>query len=59
LKPRIQPHHAPVTSNERDCALSMGNSMEDDESMDDFFEEEEVFLENAVHCPICDDMTGH
>jgi len=33
--------------------------MEDDESMDDFFEEEEVFLENAVHCPICDDMTGH
>ena len=37
----------------------MGNSMNDDESMDDFFEEEEVFLENAVHCPICDELTGH
>ena len=33
--------------------------MEDNESMDDFFEEEEVFLENAVHCPLCDELTGH
>ena len=33
--------------------------MEDTESMDDFFEEEEVFLENAVHCPLCDELTGH
>ena len=33
--------------------------MDEAEEMDDFFEEEEVFLENAVHCPVCDELTGH
>ena len=33
--------------------------MDEAEEMDGFFEEEEVFLENAVHCPVCDELTGH
>ena len=33
--------------------------MDEPEEGEDFFEEEEVFLENAVHCPVCDDLTGH
>ena len=33
--------------------------MEETEPMDDFFEEDEVLLENAVHCPMCDELTGH
>ena len=33
--------------------------MDEPEAMDDFYEEEEIFLEHAVHCPDCDDLTGH
>ena len=58
LKPRI-PLKRPVTSNERDSAPSMGKRMDEPEEMEDFYEEEEVFLENAVHCPVCDELTGH
>ncbi|MFL2949755.1 MAG: HVO_0476 family zinc finger protein [Candidatus Poseidoniaceae archaeon] len=37
----------------------MGKRMDEPEEMEDFYEEEEVFLENAVHCPVCDELTGH
>ena len=26
---------------------------------EDFIEEDEVLMENAVHCPGCDEFTGH
>ena len=41
----------------------MDERAEDDGFIEDgeaeFLEEDEVLLENAVHCPTCNDMTGH
>lgn len=33
--------------------------MDESGDVEDFYEDEEVFLENAVHCPGCDELAGH
>jgi uncharacterized Zn finger protein len=33
--------------------------MDEPGDVEDFYEDEEVFLENAVHCPECQELTGH
>jgi uncharacterized Zn finger protein len=39
--------------------MAWGSNMDEPGDVEDFYEDEEVFLENAVHCPGCDDLTGH
>lgn len=33
--------------------------MDEPGDVEDFYEDEEIFLENAVHCPECEELTGH
>ena len=37
----------------------MGKSMADDIEEEDFIEDDEIILENAVLCPQCNEVAGH